>query len=362
MRWWVGMGAVAVCLAGTHQASHAGVKAPAASVSASGYHVWIDGMYDRMRLPAYALGLHGVAQVGGDLPDLGTVQSFDPRLNGGGVRGAIGYHWPNSTIGLEIGGSYVGAYQSLSENTSTTTNFISSAFLNGSLAGFSGFTCRTTFRCTTAGTLNTRYDAWQVNGKITTEWTFGSATLTPSATLFGGQARVHQTLSQDFTQLTVPAGTVQNSGAYAADTSLRWTDIGVRFGLDANAALTKDLAIGIGGWIGFANRHISLSGSDSSSSQPTTIYNGGSSVAASDRRGVLLANAEIKLAYGIAPMATLRGFAGLNYDGSVPGITTPSFSGVNAGISQTTAIPADIGYSHQTSYYAGGGLTVVFGR
>ena len=88
------------------------------------------------------------------------------------------------------------------------------------------------------------------------------------------------------------------------------------------------------------------------------IFNGTSAIATSDTKGVLLANAEASLAYNFSPMMTLRGFVGLNYDGSVPGITNPTFTGsVNA---PTTTTPASIYYAHETSYYAGGGLVVRF--
>ncbi len=55
---------------------------------------------------------------------------------------------------------------------------------------------------------------------------------------------------------------------------------------------------------------------------------------------------------------TIRGFVGANYDGSVPGITNPTYTGSVNGPTSTT--PASIYYAHETSYYAGGGLVVRF--
>ncbi len=33
-------------------------KAPAAAVEHDNYYFWLDGMYDRVRLPTYGLGVH----------------------------------------------------------------------------------------------------------------------------------------------------------------------------------------------------------------------------------------------------------------------------------------------------------------
>jgi hypothetical protein len=53
-------------------------------------------------------------------------------------------------------------------------------------------------------------------------------------------------------------------------------------------------------------------------------------------------------------MVAVRGFVGLNYDGSVPGIANPTFAGL-AG-APTSKSAASIYYAHETSYYAGGGV------
>jgi hypothetical protein len=55
----------------------------------------------------------------------------------------------------------------------------------------------------------------------------------------------------------------------------------------------------------------------------------------------------------------LRGFAGLNYDSRVPGIAAPQIGGI-AGIVPATGTPAGIKFAAETSYYAGGGITVKF--
>ena len=239
------------------------IKAPpAAIVSERGYYFWIDGMYDRIRLPTYALGLHNVVNAGG-FPDAGsTVQTFDPHLNGGGVRGAIGYILPGSTIKFELGGSYVAATGTNSAVTASPTFDVSAQLLNG--AGAVAFICPAPISCSTAGTLSTRYSAWQFNGKVAADLKAGAITLTPSVAAFGGISRAGQTLSQAFTQTF--GGAIVATGTYAADTTLRWTDIGARLGLDASVPLTPAFVFGLGGWVGFAERHTSFDGNDRATS------------------------------------------------------------------------------------------------
>src|SRR5262245_42554200 len=70
------------------------------------YYVWADAMYERVNLPTYSLGLKRVGVVPA-FPDVGAVQSFDPRLNGAGGRGAFGYRLPGSGLRVEVGGSFV---------------------------------------------------------------------------------------------------------------------------------------------------------------------------------------------------------------------------------------------------------------
>src|SRR4029077_3688669 len=74
-------------------------KARPTVITDSGYYVWVDGMYDRVNLPAYSLGMKSVSPVPA-LTDLGAVQSYDPHLDGAGVRGALGYRVPGSGLRL----------------------------------------------------------------------------------------------------------------------------------------------------------------------------------------------------------------------------------------------------------------------
>jgi hypothetical protein len=326
-------------------------KAPAAVVTDSGYYFWLDGMYDRVRLPTYSLGLHNTTP-GAAVPpftDMGSVNTFDPRLDGGGVRGAIGYVLPGTSTKFEFGGSYVAANSSQSQSTSSPNNGVTALLLNGGQN--SAFTCTLAPACTTAGSLSTSYSAWQFNGKVSNDWKYGSVTLTPAVAVFGGNTRVGQTLSQSFSQNWFP-----NTGTYSASTTEQWRDIGVRVGVDVNAPVTTALTVGIGGWVGGANRRTSLSGNDAASNSGGSVFTGNSALSIGDSKTVLLANAEAGFVYKFTQTVALRGFAGLNYDGSVPGIASPTYTGsITAPTSRTAA---SIYYANETNYYAGGGVAV----
>ena len=331
------------------------VKAPAAAaVDPGGFYVWFDGMYDNTRLPAYTLGFQNLTAGG---VETGSFRSFDPDLSGGGIRGAVGYTLPGSSTRIEFGGSYISASGSLSQPTSSVTAAdITNQLLNGKLAPGLGVTCSGgVFTCAIGGALSTSHDAWQLNGKIASDWKYGWITLTPSAAIFGGNSRAGQTLSQSFKQFDL--GVVDDTGTYTANTSLGWTDIGGRAGLDVSAPLTSAFTVGLGGWIGVAGRLTSLSGNDIAS-DTAGAFTGASTISTSASRGVFLANAQAGMTYSITSMLTLRGFAGFNYDGSVPEITHPTLGGNTLAVTSIT--PAGIGYAQETSYYVGGGVLAKF--
>jgi hypothetical protein len=120
----------------------------------------------------------------------------------------------------------------------------------------------------------------------------------------------------------------------------------------------KALTVRIGGWVGGADRRTSLSGNDAAS-DTAGVFTGTSTLSTSGSKTVFLANAETGFAYTVTPMMTLRGFGGLNYDGSVPSITNPTFTGSITG-PPTSRTAANIYYAPETSYYAGGGALVKF--
>jgi hypothetical protein len=330
-------------------------KATPVTVTDGGYYVWVDGLYERVRLPTYSLGFH-TAFTATSTADLGPLQNFDPRFNSGATRGAVGYQVPGSPFRLELGGSYVAGSGSSSQNSTDTTNLVVATLLNGNVVATPN--CNNaifSFRCTVNGTLNTDYNAWEVNGKAAYDWQYGSVVVTPSATLFGGTSRANQSVTQALAQLGVATTNTVN---YTANTSLRWTDVGARFGLDASVPLTSMIAVGIGGWVGVAGRATKLSGSDAAIGSPGLGPSSGArAITASDNTTVFLANAEAGFASRLTPSVTFRGFAGINYDNKVPGIANPTFGSAFS----ATPVPGSIYFAHETDYYVGGGLNAKFG-
>lgn len=357
------VGLIAACLAGPGaiaSAQQAPPYAPRGAVDempSVGFYVWLDGMYDQVALPTYQLGLH--AANNSNLLDRGSAQKIAPHLNGGGVRGAIGYVVPGTGARFEFGGSYMNAKASDSNFTSTSAFGIGTQFINGSVG--SGYVCSPAVffgRCDISGVLNTDCAAWQFNGKVAADRTFGSVKLTPFAAIFGGNTHAGQTLSQSFAYIDNATGVATATGRYSASTVLKWKDVGARAGLDVSVPVSAALAIGLGGWLGGVGREVSLTGNDSAS-DTFGFFTGSGALSSGDRKTVLLANAETRFVYKFTPLAALHGFVGLNYDGGVPGIATPSFAGSFA--DATSGPAARITYGSETSYYAGGGVTVKFG-
>jgi hypothetical protein len=212
--------------------------------------------------------------------------------------------------------------------------------------------------CSATGVLRTDYRAWSFNGKAETDWQAGSVTLTPSLAIFGGNTRADQTLSQAFRGLL--SGFPASFANYSASTKLEWRDLGARAGLHVSSAVTPSFIIGWGGSVGVAARRVSFSGSDVARSAGfDLIFVGSSALTLDDNKTVLLADAEANVTWHLTPAMSLTGFAGLRYDGDVPGIAGPSFVGRNN--APTSRSAASIIYESQTSLYAGGGLVVKFG-
>jgi hypothetical protein len=326
-----------------------------AQESSSGLYLWIDGFYERVNLPAFGLGFHNTGP-GPARSDLGPTQTFDPHLDGGGVRGAFGYRIPGTATRVEIGGSYIDA--NAKETKIATTGPIATGILmTGFATQFDIFSnCAGIFTCITAGTLATDYRAWQLNGAVKTDWTVGSVTITPSLMLFGGSSRAAQTLGQTFTTLQNNT-TVVISGGYTANTRLKWRDLGARAGLHLSSQVTPSFIVGWGGSVGVAARRVSFSGADFLFSD-VPGFDAASALTLRDNKAALLANAEVDLNWRLTPATTLRAFAGLNSDSNVPGIGVPSYSGDV--LAQTGSTSAGLIYSRETNVYAGGGLIVNF--
>lgn len=328
-------------------------------VYSSGYYMWVDGSYDSVKLPTFGLGWRYITSGGSNL-DRGVTQTYDPRATGGNVAGAFGYIFPRGTapamlgdnFRVEFGGSYVRATASQSANSTPGDSF-TTQLVSGLVTAAIGCS-----PCYNASTLSTTYSSWQANLKAAGDHKYGTVTVTPSLALFGGSSRNNQ----HFVEGEGFVGAPQFAGAsYTADSTVRWDDVGAKFGLNAKVDMTPALTLGAGGSVGFAARHTSMSANDACV-QFCTFADFSSSVSASANTVPFLANAEINATYRPWANTALRVFAGLNYDSKVPGISTPSFSG--AAPSANTPFlgnPAGIYYSGETSYYVGGGLTVTFG-
>lgn len=328
----------------------------AAPVAVSGnFYVWVDGTYNRVRLPSSSLGLHAVGPLAGGLVDNGPIQTFDNKLDGAGVRGAFGYVMPGSTLRFELGGSYVSADGSSQQTYSTPQAFIAPVLLAGGSAGIV-LSCTAGRICPTAGSRASDYDAWEINGKAAWDVALGSATFSPSLAVFGATSRNREGLSQALTQIF--GALVENTLNYRADTRLRWTDYGARAGLDVRFPVFAGWTIDVGGWIGVAQRDVKLDGSDVLATSFAFVGPTSSKLSISDDRTVFLANAEAGLSYKFTPSFTIRGFAGLNHDSKVPGVSAPTYTG--SALVPGVGTAAGIVYSSETSYYAGAGVSLKF--
>lgn len=357
--WCWTLAALCTAVAPASAADIAPVYKAMPTVAADNYYAWVDGFYEKIRLPSYVIGLRTLTT--DLLLDRGTIQGFDPRLDGGGVRGAVGFRVPGSTLRFEFGGSYVAADGRAEQSSAVPPSALGVQFLNGSTPrGTPG--CSNTFfftiSCRVDGRLASDYAAWRLDGKAASDLTWGWGTLTPHLAVFGGNTRADQALVQSYTQVE-GAGGLLSSGSYRADTALNWTDVGARFGLDVKVPVTGSLTIELRNWIGAADRKTEFSGRDSITSTDGAFADpAGSAHWTNGRRTVFLANAEAGLAYRFTPAGSLRAFAGLNYDGSVPGIAGPTFTGNF--FFPDTAKPVTIVYASETSWYVGGGAAMAF--
>jgi hypothetical protein len=321
----------------------------AAAAAASDWYSVVDGMYDRVGLPSYALGMHSGTTVG--FLDAGPVSSFNPTLDGSGLRGGVGYHIPGTAWRLELGGSFVEANGKQTQSGAPTPN-AGPVRLDGTIVNF--LICEQGLACTTNGQLTTAYQSWQINGKAAYDVTWGGVAISPFLAVFGGSSRNDQTLHQSLAQTNF-AGPTADSLIYDASTSLRRNDVGGRIGLDTTVPLIGWLAWNASGSVGLADRSVALSGTDSLPQNSRT-----SSISVSTGTTALVANLESGFTLKPTPWLSLRVFGGISFDDRVPGISSPT---AVSDILPTGLVPgtaAGINFSHETSYYAGSGASWKF--
>jgi hypothetical protein len=352
---------LAVGFAFSASAADLPVKVPitAAATYADGFYSWVDGSYQSVRLPTFDLGWRTTSPAlvvtnGGT-----AFESYNPRANGAGVAGALGYVFHDGTfpaafgsnVSLELGASYTHADVKQSAASPTPQSGFIVTLDGNNQTGAGGVT--------SSSTLSSEFSAWQVNLKAAGDYRFGTMTVTPSLAVFAGNARNQQNFLQSI------AGVVPIfPGTYQADANTRWNDFGARLGLDTKFEITAWAALGLGGYVGLANRHTSLSANDVSTltnpgPHPPNTIGGTSAIEVNADTTPFLANAEAHLILKPWSRVALSGFVGLNYDSRVPGIAAPVVNGpCCTGLNPGT--PAGIKFQPETSYYAGGGAVVTF--
>jgi hypothetical protein len=324
---------------------------PAAISSSSGPYFWADGAYESVRLPTYSLGAQS-ANPAAPLVLLGPVQSYDPRAAGASFSGGIGYVFPHGTFWgdrfrVELNARFIHATDSQSGRDLETLIYRSNLFGSAVSTGGPGFLV--------LSKLSTEYQSWQTGLMAATDYRFGAVLLTPSITVFGGRSYIEQDFSEVLADL---AGNPSGVESYAATSALRWTDWGAKLGIDARTDVTSGLGIGLKGSVGIADRHVNLSANDTPGFI-LAIFFPPAAIDTDANTVPFLANAEASIFLkSPSSNATLRVFAGLNYDSRVPGISAPV---INPAVTGVPGTPAGIKFEGDTSYYVGGGLTVKFG-
>lgn len=319
-----------------------------------GAYVWMDGSYQSIGLPSVAnFGVQGL------LPAT-TISSgsekHDPRLNGHGINGGLGYVFApgvfsplwGSNVRIEVSGNYVRADgTSFSESAPVTNVNLTALPLTGVAFGITGCGGST---CLTRSSLSSDYTAWNIDLKTKSDFRSGAWTLSPSMAFVAGGADT----SQHFAQQTFLDGALYPLVGSDMNAAMKWTDVGAKFGLETRYDFANGFSAGLIGSAGLVHRAASMSADSSillGSAVPRL-----SAVQDSRNTVPLLLNLEARLTAHVMPNVTAKGFVGLTYDSDVPGIEAPQSL-----VFASTGIPARIKFDAATSYYAGGGLNVSFG-
>jgi hypothetical protein len=346
---------------------------PGATAQQSGnWYIWADGSYHSVKLPHYDIGF--IRRLGPVLAtDSGPAEGgYNPRATGTGVSGAIGYVLDNpppwrllgTNTRIELGGSYVTASD---RQAGASSPFFSFAELQVSGLVFNGpFACAFPPTCTTRSTLATDYSTWQMRVQLATDYSLSALTLSPSVAGFVGQGRT----KQDGSQALLDANGIAFAH-YEVNSSLRWTDWGGKIGADFGLPVNRWATLSVGGSAGWAVRNVSFDAKDLTDApvpmgglNPVTSA---SFTGQSDSTVAAILNAEGRVVIRPVQNVSLKAFAGVTYDSRVPGVAGPNFVGngptgfVLQSVPGVQGTPASITYASETSFYAGGGLTVTFG-
>ena len=106
----------------------------------------VDGLYESILLPSYNVGYLNMSQgtagnlISSDFNDLGPVNTFNPRLDSGGVRVDLNYDFTGTPWQINLGGAYTSGTQKKSTPSITPVEGITLIFLDGTIpyAGYPG--------------------------------------------------------------------------------------------------------------------------------------------------------------------------------------------------------------------------------
>lgn len=316
---------------------------PSSTMTSNGVYIWLDGSYRSVNLPDYSLG---VRTTDATFSDLGPVQSFKPRVTGEGINGGIGFVLPEHVLPTVFGSNTrIGLTGSYVEADAKQTGYAMTpgpvqTWLDGTLF----FGCG----CEFWSELATKYSGWRLGLNAASDVRIGAVTWTPSIEIVTNWARTRQTLTQ-----------IDSSEIYTANTKLNWSDVGIKLGLGMTLPVAPTVEFGLSGTIAVVHRRAHLRGNDA-----LADIGGGvdlaTSIDTSAHTWAVVPGAQVQLLFNPAPQMQIRAFGGVERDSRVPGIVSPHFTPDQFFTFMGSS--ASIGFSGQTSYFAGGGFTYAFNR
>lgn len=322
------------------------IVTPAATTSTGGIKLWIDGAYHSFNLPTFALGFFNLGV--GTFEPLGPTQTYKPRATGEGASGGVSFLLPHGVLpGTNARIALVGGFADVTatQTGSVTSEFNAAQLLGGQL----GFPCGP---CILPSRLETEHRQWRAGVNASSEFSAGALIFIPSLEFFGGRARTSQTYAQQ--RIAGLAVTY-----YDAQTRLQSRDIGAKVGLTVVMPIAPMIDVAVSGTLAAAHRHVTLAGNDQLNDGGVTT----STIDVSRSTVAFIPGAQAQITVRPAPTVQLRAFGGVELDNRVPGITSPQFTAAQflALIGTTTpATPAGIGFSSESNYFFGGGLSVAF--
>lgn len=329
------------------------------SIAAGPFYVRAGASYQSMDLPSVDLGQRRLSftPLGSNF-NAGPIATFKPVASGYGVDGGFGYFLPPGLLPPMLGArprvELYGSYVRMTDNQSSATTFsptetTSFQHVNGVLSFFlicGGDPCPTT------SSLESKYEAWHVGAKAASDFAMGPLTLTPSVSVFGGEARNQQQLFQStgFATIVVNPVTLFETASETATDRL-----GSRVGLSGKYDVLPWLALGLGGNAGLAYRGIRLHAYDNSSGAGgKDTFSAGKNVAA------FLAGAEASVVARAGANVSFKLFGGFNYDNAIPGIIAQNYTGVL--FTNNPVTPVRIKTEGEIGYFAGLAMMIKFGQ